>query len=229
VELAHFNQDNAKKYAEGKVDNEVEAWNIWSVLEPNAKMIREQNKFLITYGIMNEKGLTGDISKEELYARLGHVIGHEMSHGFDEYGVLYDKDGQNGNILTDEDMETLKEKLSKVESYYDGITVFEGYNCNGKVLSTEAIADMTGIEVILKLAEKEENFDYDKFFNAFAQQAGHISTYENDLYILQNDPHPLSYLRVNAVLQQQEQFQEFYDVQEGDGMYLAPEDRILIW
>ncbi|MCR4902953.1 MAG: hypothetical protein K6A23_08845, partial [Butyrivibrio sp.] len=46
VELAHFNQDNAKKYAEGKVDNEVEAWNIWSVLEPNAKMIREQNKFL---------------------------------------------------------------------------------------------------------------------------------------------------------------------------------------
>ena len=82
---------------------------------------------------------------------------------------------------------------------------------------------------MLTLAAKEENFDYKLFFDSYANIWKDIQTYEANYTQLTQDPHPLSYLRVNVTAQQYDEFYEAFDVKEGDGMYLAPEDRILIW
>jgi len=89
--------------------------------------------------------------------------------------------------------------------------------------------NITGMQATLKLVEKQENFDYDEFFRSYAWLWRIDSSYKRDMMILKDDPHPLAYLRVNTVVQQFDEFYETYDVKEGDGMYLAPEDRIVIW
>ena len=84
------------------------------------------------------------------------------------------------------------------------------------------------MSICLKIAEKEENFDYDLFFRAHAQlwlkQTSLIGE-QSSIY----DEHPLSHLRINATVQQFDEFCETYGVEEGDLMYLSPENRILIW
>ena len=132
-------------------------------------------------------------------------------------------------IRTDKDLEEFKRRVERVVDFYDGITIFEGVNANGRMISAEATADITGMEATLKLAEKQENFDYDLFFRSFAKLWRFSSYYKRDMMILENDPHPLAYLRVNTVVQQFDEFYRTYDVQEGDTMYLTPEDRIVVW
>ena len=117
----------------------------------------------------------------------------------------------------------------KVVDYFSGISVFEGVTCDGRILSAEATADITAIQAILRLASQQEDFDYDAFFRYYAAQHAYFSNYENELDILDVNSHPLAYLRTNVILQQFDEFHETYDVQEGDAMYLAPEDRIIVW
>ncbi len=88
---------------------------------------------------------------------------------------------------------------------------------------------MAGIKCMLGLSAKKEDFDYDRFFRAYANVWKKAETKEKvDARVL-TDVHALAYLRVNAVLQQFEEFYETYDIKEGDGMYLAPEDRVAVW
>ena len=93
----------------------------------------------------------------------------------------------------------------------------------------EACADMAGVQCMLRLAAKEADFDYDLFFRSYAKLWSSNATpnidYERGLY----DTHPLKYLRVNAVVSQFDEFYETYQIKEGDGMFIAPEDRVKIW
>ena len=93
----------------------------------------------------------------------------------------------------------------------------------------EAIADMAGMKCILKMAQKIDGFDYDRFFRANAAMWARIDTREKARWMLGADPHPFNYLRADITVQQFDEFQETYGVKKGDGMYLAPEDRILVW
>ena len=86
---------------------------------------------------------------------------------------------------------------------------------------------MAGMKAMLYLASKEEDFDYELFFESYAKMWKEISTYESAYTQLTQDPHPLAYMRVNVNIQQFDEFYETFDVTDEDGMYLAPEDRIL--
>ena len=96
-------------------------------------------------------------------------------------------------------------------------------------MQTEAIADMAGMGAMLKIAEGMDGFDYDKFFTAYATIWRRMNTREMEYYCCMQDTHPLHYLRTNVTLQQFDKFLEQYDIKEGDNMYLAPEDRVLVW
>ena len=85
-----------------------------------------------------------------------------------------------------------------------------------------------GMKVILRIAAQKEGFDYDAFFRAYADNYMSVMTPEVARQLL-GDQHPLSYLRINIVLQHFDEFLNLYDIHEGDGMYLAPEDRVDIW
>ena len=112
---------------------------------------------------------------------------------------------------------------------YDSMTAFGDYHVQGKNIQTEAIADLAGIKCMLGLLEQKGNVDYRAFFEAYARMWARLNTREYEYHSLMQDPHPLHYLRVNASVQQFDQFLEAFDIAEGDGMYLDPADRILVW
>jgi putative endopeptidase len=91
------------------------------------------------------------------------------------------------------------------------------------------LADISGVQCALRMAAKIEDFDYAAFFTKYAQMNASIDLYSYDLMMLQQDEHPLNYLRTNVPVQQFDEFYEAFDVQEGDNMYLAPESRVLVW
>lgn len=173
----------------------------------------------------------GDISAmsdEELYARLGVPIGHEFSHAFDPTGSQYDKDGNMNFWWTEEDGAAFTEKAARLAGFYSAIQPWEGQNYKGEVVSGEACADLAGMKVILNIAAGKEGFDYDAFFRAYADNYMTVMTPEMALQMC-GDFHPMNYLRINVVLQHFDEFLNLYDIREGDGMYLAPEDRVNIW
>ncbi len=204
---------------------------VWdeSTLMANAFYMPTENSINIFAGILEEPFYSDDMSIEEMYGGIGSVIGHEISHAFDTNGAQFDKEGNYNNWWTDEDYKAFKDRAKKQIDYYNTITVFGDTKANGELVQTEVIADMAGVKAMLTLAKEQENFDYDKFFKAYANIWASIQSYEDVLNQASQDEHPLNYLRTNATVQQYEEFYETYDVKEGDGMYLAPEERVSIW
>ena len=200
------------------------------VLTGNALYHAEVNQIAIMRGILGSGFYREDMSDEELYGAIGFIIAHEISHAFDPTCSQFDADGRLNNWWTEADNAAFDARAKKVIDYYNGITVFSGLHVQGESVQGEVIADMGSVKCLLSLLEeKKENVDYRAFFEAVAKSWREVTTWEMEYYILMMDPHPVHYLRVNAVLQQFPQFHETYGIKEGDGMWLAPEDRILVW
>ncbi|MCR4646793.1 MAG: M13 family metallopeptidase [Oscillospiraceae bacterium] len=171
-----------------------------------------------------------DMTVEELYATMGYTIGHEISHAFDKEGAMYDKDGNEENWWTDEDLAAFQERNGKLIEYFSTqVEPWADAHLDGEFLAAEACADMGGMKVMLLMASKIPDFDYDLFFRTYA--SSNMIEYNESIayWCYTDDKHPFDYLRVNVVLQQFDEFLDFYGITEGDGMYLAPEDRILVW
>lgn len=224
--ISQFEWERDVANTNGEVDKGL--WSM-STLETNAYYSPQNNSINILLGILDGNFYHDGMSKEEMYGGIGVVIGHEISHAFDTNGAQFDKNGNYANWWTEEDFTAFKDRAQKLIDYYNTITVMGDYKVNGENVQTEAIADMTGIKAMLTLAAKEDNFDYQLFFKTFAQDWREIITYESEVYSLQQDVHPLSYLRTNVSVQQFEEFYTAFDVKEGDGMYLAPDKRVSVW
>ena len=201
-----------------------------SLLTCNAFYDPSQNTINMIIGMMGEPFFSEDMSTEELYASLGAFwIGHEVSHAFDSNGAQYDANGNLRNWWSKRDQKEFEKRVDKMNRYLDRIVPFGKYHVNGSNVNTEMIADMTGLQCALKMAEDVDNFDYDKFFRTYAQMNASIAIYSSELYLLSQDPHPLDYLRTNVPVQQFDEFYETYNVKKNNAMYLAPKDRLVIW
>ena len=225
-EIKKFEWEKQIKNVNQKVDRS--EWNV-NFLEVNSSYNPMDNSMSIYLGILGGEFYREDMTREELYGGIGAVIGHEISHAFDTNGSQFDKEGNMASWWTEEDYNAFMEKAGKLAVYYDGITAFGDSNVIGENIMSEAIADMTGIKCLLAIASEEEDFDYDAFFRQYARLYKRIMTpvYEN--YMLTQNEHPLAYLRVNVTLQQFDEFIDTYEIKPGDNMYLAEEDRILVW
>lgn len=202
----------------------------------NAYYTQRLNIMTICLGIINDDTYRLDMSEEEKLSGLGYVIGHELTHGFDGDGCKYGKDGSlvvtEANPygwFTESDFNAFYGKVGNVIDYFNAIWPTPESSCIGEALQGEAIADMGGVAVTLDISETIEDFDYDKYFRSLANFWKEQRTYESELNKLLTDEHPLNHLRVNVTLQQFDKFYETYGIKEGDGMYLAPEDRISVW
>lgn len=209
-----------------KVDHEL--WN-FDILETNAYYNPSDNSINIIRGILGGAFYREGMSDEELYAGIGSVIGHEISHAFDTTGAQFDAVGNMANWWTEEDYAAFTARANALAAYYDNMVAFGGYPVQGQSIQTEAIADMAGVKCMLGILEQHGGADYKAFFEAYASVWRNLSTREAEYYCLTQDTHPLNYLRVNATLQQFEQFHRTYGIREGDGMYLAPENRVSVW
>ncbi len=179
-------------------------------------------------GAYTKTRYTKGMSKEELYAWIGTTIGHEIGHAFDSNGSKYDKDGNKTNWWTEEDANRFRAKNEKLAAYLSSIHPWEGNYTRGNIKTGESGADMEGMKCMLRLAAKDPDFDYDSFFRAYAASKLIKETSEM-AKLITDDPHSMNYIRINATLQQYDEFLDFYGIKEGDKMYLAPEDRVAVW
>lgn len=193
------------------------------------------NQFFILSGFVNEATYRRDMPAEEKLGKLGAVIGHELTHGFDPMGIRYDKDGNK--VVTDsnpygwlpeKDYQAFMERADRIAAYYSAVKPFPYAVCDGTRVWGEAAADIGGMAIGLKIAEKYRDFDYDRYFRSYAELWRMQSTISTERYDV-TDEHPLRYLRINTVVQQFDKFLDTYGVRKGDLMYLAPEDRINLW
>ena len=216
-----------------KQTNKME-WNLKAMptTTVNAYYSAQDNSVTILAGIIADKQfLNTEASDEENMAHLGYVIGHEISHAFDTSGYLYDKDGNEKKWWTDQDETAFQKRVAKLSKYYSSFKYLRdaAQNINGKQIQGEAIADMGGLKCMIRIGKQKENFDYQKFFRAFAYTWATSRKFTVETQMNAEDSHPLPFLRTNVTVQQFEEFYEAFDIQPTDGMYLAPEKRVAVW
>ena len=199
------------------------------IQQVNAFYDPSQNCITLCGGILGGDLYNPNMSKEELFANVGDTIAHEISHAFDTTGSQFDEKGNLRNWWTEEDQKAFAARADKLAAYYDEIEPFQDVNCVGSQIEGEAIADLVAVKILLRIAGKDSSFDYDKFFRNFSESWRTITTAQSEYYTLLQDTHPLAYLRVNAVVQQFREFYDTYGIRKGDGMYLAPDQRLEVW
>ena len=174
------------------------------------------------------------------YGAIGVVIGHEMTHGFDDQGRNYDKDGNLIDWWTAEDAVRFTERADKLVDQYDQIIVIDTLHANGRFTLGENIADHGGLLVahqayLNSLKGKETPAPIDgftneqRFFLGYATLWGQNIRPEEIRRRTKIDPHSLGKWRVNAALRNIAPFYAAFDIKEGDPMFMAPADRGVIW
>ena len=173
------------------------------------------------------------------YGAIGVVIGHEMTHGFDDQGRQFDKDGNLKDWWTPEDAERFNKRAQVMVNFFDSIQVLPGLYANGSLTLGENIADHGGLQVsfqAFKNATKDaplgvvDGFTPEqRFFLSYAGVwAGNVRDEQIRLQT-KSDPHSLGRWRVNGALPQIGAWYEAFNITENDPMYLAPEKRVSIW
>lgn len=174
------------------------------------------------------------------YGGIGVVIGHEMTHGFDDQGRNYDKDGNLSAWWNEEDEEKFNERAQVLVEQYDKIVVLDSLHADGRYTLGENIADQGGLLVSYQaymntLKGKDVPADIDGFTYSQRFYIGYANLWAQNLRPQEimrrtkTDVHSLGKWRVNAALRNIEDFYTAFDIKEGDAMYLAPEERINIW
>ena len=177
------------------------------------------------------------------YGAIGVVIGHEMTHGFDDQGCQFDKDGNMANWWTAEDKAAFDARTKVMEEAFNKIEVAPGVHANGAFTLGENIADHGGLQVSFlaftlneeakpankRLQTRDGFTPAQRFFLAYANVwAGNIRP-EEILNRTKSDPHSLGRWRVNGALPQINAWYEAWNVTESSPLYVAPENRVSIW
>lgn len=199
------------------------------------------NEICFPAGILQAPFFDPDADDALNYGAIGVVIGHEMTHGFDDQGRQFDKDGNLKNWWAESDATAFNALADILVAQFDSVIVDEATNthANGRFTLGENIADQGGLRVALTAyrnsqknnpAEAIDGFTPEqRFFLAYANVwAGNIRN-EEILSRTKTDPHSLGRWRVNATLRNIEEFFQAFDVKEGDAMYRPVEERVIIW
>lgn len=174
------------------------------------------------------------------YGGMGAVIGHEISHAFDDSGSRFDANGNLVNWWTDEDLKNFTERGNKLAEQYSNVEVLDSVRINGKFTLGENIGDLGGIVAAYDGLQRfyEENGRPGKIDGLTPEQRFFMSwatvwrTKARDEAIrnqVKTDPHSPGKVRATQPLVNVDAFYEAFDIKEGDPMYVAPEDRVRIW
>ena len=168
-------------------------------------------------------------SYEENLGGIGYVIAHEICHAFDENGARFDENGNMGNWWTREDYAAFEKLCDNLGDFYEGEEAIAGVPTNGKLTLCENAADLGGTLCITQLAKEKGDVDFKLLYTAMARALACTKTRAFALYQSKTDTHADEKLRINRVLMNIEEFYDAFNISEGDGMYVAPKDRINMW
>lgn len=196
------------------------------------------NEICFPAGILQAPYFNPDADDAENYGAIGVVIGHEMTHGFDDQGRQFDKDGNLKDWWTDEDAAAFTKLADGLVSQFDAIKVLGDTHANGRFTLGENIADQGGLRVAYTAYHNALNGEGEtiggftpdqRFYLSYANVwAGNIRDAEI-LRRTQIDPHSLGKWRVNASLRNIAPFFKAFSIKEGDPMFRPAEERVIIW
>lgn len=195
----------------------------------NACYNPSSNTITVPAGILQGEFYNVNASKEKNLGAIGAVIGHEISHAFDNTGAKFDSDGNLNSWWTQEDYKKFEEKTNQFRSAYSQVKLDNGKNVNGDLTVGENIADIGGMACILDILSQMSNPDYKAFFESNSTMWRQINTKECADNLLQYDSHSPNKVRVNETLAQFDKFYEIYGIKENDKMYIKPAERLKIW
>ena len=207
----------------------------------NAGFVPSYNEIIFPAAILQPPFFNYQADDAVNYGGIGAVIGHEISHSFDDSGSRYDGDGNLNNWWTDEDLEKFTALGSKLSDQFSAVEVLPEVKLNGKFTLGEDIGDLGGINAAydgLKIALKE-NGEEDELIDGFTPEQRFFMSwttiwrgkYRDDALInqIKTDPHSPGKQRAIMPLQNVDSFYEAFDIVEGNATYLKPEDRVRIW
>jgi len=173
------------------------------------------------------------------YGAIGVVIGHEMTHGFDDQGRQYDADGNMHDWWTAADAKGFEERANLYAEFFSNIKVLPDLNANGRFTLGENLADHGGLQVSFyayknatakKPLKVKDGFTPDqRFFIAYAGVWGQNITEKEIRNRVKNDPHSLGEWRVNGALPHIDMWYDAFNVKEGDKMFIPKEQRLDLW
>lgn len=205
----------------------------------NAYYNPSTNEICFPAGILQAPFFSPDALDADNYGAIGVVIGHEMTHGFDDMGRNFDKDGNMVNWWTEADSEKFNELADKLVAQFDSIKVLGDQHANGRLTLGENIADQGGLRIAYTAYKKTQEAKANKTVDGFTPDQRFYLSYANvwadnirDAEILRRtktDEHSLGRWRVNQTLKNIDPFYKAFNIVPGDAMFLAPEKRVVIW
>ncbi len=197
------------------------------------------NEICFPAGILQKPFFDMEADDAFNYGAIGVVIGHEMTHGFDDSGRQYDKNGNMCDWWTQQDADNFKERTGRYADFFSAIEVLPGLNANGHLTLGENLADHGGLQVAWAafqnaikdnpLTDADGFTPAQRFFIAYAGVwAGNI-TEEEIRNRTKNDPHSLGRWRVNGALPHIDAWYEAFGITPDDKMYIPKEQRLSLW
>lgn len=196
------------------------------------------NEIVFPAGILQPPFFYAEGDDAVNYGGIGVVIGHEMTHGFDDQGCQYDKDGNLNNWWTEDDAKAFAALTTSLADHFETLTVVDTVKCNGRLTLGENIADNGGLNIAYQaLRNAVGNNDPmvdgltidERFILGYAQIWACNCRNEYLYNQATTDPHSPTHLRVNGQMMLFDLFYKTFNIPEGSPMYKAPEERIVVW
>ena len=205
----------------------------------NAYYNPELNEIVFPAAILQPPFFDAEAEDAVNYGAIGAVIGHEISHGFDDQGAQYDGDGNLRDWWSKADHKNFAAKTKMLVAQYNAYSPLPGYNVNGELTLGENIADNSGVAIAYKAyklslkGKKSPVIDgytgEQRFYMGFGQVWRMKMRDAAQIVQVKSDPHSPGQFRTNGTMKNQPGFYEAFGVKKGDKMYLAPKDRVIIW
>jgi predicted metalloendopeptidase len=205
----------------------------------NAYYNPEMNEIVFPAAILQPPFFDANADDAVNYGGIGAVIGHEISHGFDDQGAQYDGNGNLRDWWTEADHKNFKAKTTALVNQYNAFEPLPGYHVNGELTLGENIADNSGLAIAAKAykislkGKKAPVIDgmtgEQRLYAGWAQVWRSKMREQQQIVQVKTDPHSPGQYRANGTLRNQPGFYEAFKVKQGDKMYLAPQERVIIW
>ena len=205
--------------------------------EVNAYYDPSANEICFPAGILQYPFFDMDADDAFNYGAIGSVIGHEMTHGFDDSGRHFDMDGNMKDWWTETDAKQFESRANIMKQHFNNIVVAPNTHANGEFTLGENLADYGGVTIAYdaykKFGEKSEDAlgltSDQRFFVAYSMTEASNITDEALLKQTKTNEHSLGRWRVNGILPHVESWYEVFDIKPTDKLYIAPEKRVKLW
>ena len=195
----------------------------------NACYSATQNDITFPAAILQAPMYDVNASYEENLGGIGYIIAHEITHAFDNNGAKFDENGNAADWWTEEDYAAFNKLCEEMAAFYDGVEGVPGIAMNGTLTLSENVADQGAASCVTEIVAGLENPDFAALYKSMANCWASTASREYYQYAAQADVHSTDKLRVNRVVVCCDEFYKAFGIDEDDGMWVAPEDRVRIW